>query len=426
MKSYLAVSSESASQSDDCSNCRIQDQKMAKLQEKYEKIRGKYRALKGQFQEVLLQKQVLEEQNKLLEAMKSHKPHQPTEQMIPSSQVSQALEDFDALLSSQSDEITKLMEDRDKLSSLCFKCLTAISRQDISLTKLHNGITRLAECAATGCAGYESIKQEFEGFGCDITSIVSLVQRNANVDGMNMILASGSGHRVDQNEVLRILNELPNIAFDSESLHTVTEYIMQQISKEKQMNETLMEEKEKRRKLQAKLMAMTSAVTSGERIGVREALSEIERLKRYSAKTQTMTQITNQIVQTFESFGERFPKSEDTEKCLSRIRAWLQHHDCQVDVVQEIDFLLGMCVGSHREMESEPGIEKKQIEYKSAVPDREMLAQIRELKRSVCEMKRQIRLSDSERRSFISNHCESTLPLTAKWSQICEYLLSRQ
>lgn len=425
MKSYLALSSESGSQSDGCSLSQSYRQENAKLTEKYEKLRQKYHRLKDQFDEVVLQKQLLEEQNKLLEATKpSQTSSKSAEQVIPSSQVAHILEDFDGLLSSQSDEIAKLMEDRDKLSSICFKCLTAISRQEISLTRLQNGIKRLVECVTTGSVSCEAVRQDFEGIGCDVTAIMSLVQRSANVDGMNMLLASGAGHNVDQGEVLRILNELPNIPFQGESLQTVTEYIMQQISKEKRMNEAMCHEKEKKRALQAKLMAVYSALKGDEKMSVRGALMEIERLKKNCARTQTMTQTTNQIVHVFESFGSRFPKSEDTEKCLTRIRTWLENHDSGIDVVQEIDFLLGMCVGSHRDVEAEPVADEEKHEKKCSVVDREMLAQIRELKRSVCEMKRQIRLSDTERRSFISSHCDKSLPLTAKWSQICEYLLS--
>ena len=219
MKSYLALSSESGSQSDGCSLSQSYRQENAKLTEKYEKLRQKYHRLKDQFDEVVLQKQLLEEQNKLLEAtIPSQTSSKSAEQVIPSSQVAHILEDFDGLLSSQSDEIAKLMEDRDKLSSICFKCLTAISRQEISLTRLQNGIKRLVECVTTGSVSCEAVRQDFEGIGCDVTAIMSLVQRSANVDGMNMLLASGAGHNVDQGEVLRILNELPNIPFQGEPL----------------------------------------------------------------------------------------------------------------------------------------------------------------------------------------------------------------
>lgn len=422
MKSYLALSSESSSQSDFCRQCQILQQENNRLRAKYEKTHEKYHTLKHDYEELILQKQLLEEQVKLLEATKSTpmKQNPQSENGIPASKVSSILEDFDSILSIQSEEINKLMEDRDKLSSTCFRCLGIINKQESTLSKFQNALKKLTEFASAGEVSSESVKQEFHSLGCDISSVLSAAQRRANIEGMNELLASINAPQIDQNEVLRILSEIPNAPFDNESLQTVTEFVIQQISKQKKTILELQDERDKTRSLKSKLQTLLSSIKS-DRISVKDGVAEVSRLKKGAARGSQAQSQLQRIVGVMTSFGERFPESADTERCLSRIRAWEDDTQTGVDVVQEIDFLLGLCVPTTVTIE----VEKEMPKPETPQVDKEMIMQIRELKKAVGEMKQQIRNNESERQSFITAHCKKSLPLTAKWSQICEYLLSK-
>jgi hypothetical protein len=137
------------------------------------------------------------------------------------------------------------------------------------------------------------------------------------------------------------------------------------------------------------------------------------------------------LVATFESFGGRFSNTLDIERCLVRIRSWLQSDTSDVDVVQEVDFLLGLCLPASLERgESESSstasgdIRPVAKERQPSQLDAEMIRQIRELKKTVGQMKQQIRVSDDERKAFLARHFKRSLPITTRWSEICEYLLS--
>ena len=50
------------------------------------------------------------------------------------------------------------------------------------------------------------------------------------------------------------------------------------------------------------------------------------------------------LVETFAQFGIKFNHDPDIQRCLGRIRFWIQNQHSDVNIVQEIDFLLGMCL----------------------------------------------------------------------------------
>jgi hypothetical protein len=232
---------------------------------------------------------------------------------------------------------------------------------------------------------------------------------------------------VEASDVLRTVGEL-----EPRALETVSAFVTQQVSKQRKLQETIEAEKRRRRALQSRYSAFVSMVNplGVDSPGSRDIIAEITRLKKGIVRLEVVKGVVRKLVATFESFGSRFPENTDIERCLTRIRSWLQGEESDVDVVQEVDFLLGLCLpGQIQDSETSSGPASEMSADRDRVPvlsnfDAEMLKQIRDLKQSVCEMKNQIRLSEEERKSFIVRHLSRQLPMTARWSQICEYLLS--
>ena len=271
---------------EDCAKCAISPQENARLLEKYAKLHEKYTKLKDQYESLCLRNQILEQQAKFLDPPKPREIQQSSEQMIPVSEVSHILEDFDSLLASQSEEISKLMDDRDKLSTICFQCLTVISKQGIP----------------------------------------------ANTPQPTQQQPS-----TDLSEALSIIGIRSP---DGDAITTIKQYVTQQKLKAEQLNTIIANQREKKRTLQAKLTSIYRAIRKDKEINSREAIAEIGKLKQSSTSSNALL---NEIISVFEAFCNRFPTHHETKNCMSRIRSWLQDHNSKVDVVQEIDFLLGMC-----------------------------------------------------------------------------------
>lgn len=267
-------------------DCAVSPQETARLQEKYAKLREKYAKLKDQYESLCVRNQILEQQVQFLDPPKPPGIQQSSEQMIPVSKVSHILEDFDSLLASQSAEISKLMDDRDKLSTICFQCLTAISKQNIPTNT------------------QQSIQQQ---------------------------------PSTDLSEALSILGiHSP----DADPITTLKQYLTQQKLKEEKLTTVIAHEREKKKALQTKLTTIYQAIRKDKQINSREAIAEIGKLKKSSTSSNTLL---TEIISVFESFCNRFPTHHETKNCMSRIKSWLQDHNSKVDIVQEIDFLLGMC-----------------------------------------------------------------------------------
>lgn len=463
MQSYMMLSSESSEQSDESRRYQLLQQENAKLREKIAKTQTKYHKLKQDYDEILLQKELLEEQNKLLESTKQPpQKEKNTEQSIPSSQVSKILSDFDTLLEMQGREITQLMNDRDKLSSICFLSLSLISQQEIFLKKFQNGTQKLIQFMSSGDSSYDSVIQDFSALGYDIQSIVNSVQRKIDVQQLVESLNRYDSPPIDPNEVIRIINELPNINLTGDSLQIVTQFIMQQISSQKRLISEIDEQRARFKELKEKLNQAIQACKppGAAKFGLKDLTRRYLELQEKCTKSENLEQLSRQIVEVFEAFGSRFPDNSDTQRCLMRIRFWLDNPESEVDVIQEIDFLLGLCIPSKvidknadnssalsettssvTSLIERIGITKKTIQtsdfnintneqknipttLQTATFESDLLSQIRLLRREVSEMKERFVNDDEERKRFIFKHFKKSIPQSTKWPQVCEYLLS--
>jgi hypothetical protein len=163
------------------------------------------------------------------------------------------------------------------------------------------------------------------------------------------------------------------------------------------------------------------AIKSDGKVSLRNAIYEINKLKHAAMKQEELSSMVTKIVETFESFGSKLPGGPDTDRCLMRIRFWLQNPNGEVDVVQEIDFLLGLVIREDVSAVTE-------VEFVDEIPnfDDDVIRQLRYLRQSICELKEQNKANEEERKAFISRNLRHKLPSSARWPQICEYILSHK
>jgi hypothetical protein len=378
--------------------------------------------LKGDLQQISLEKTMLVEENKLLGATKEILPKQVSqERMIPASRVSHVLSEFDGLLAAQSREIAQLMDDRDKLCTVCFSSLGVINRQDLLLGKLKSSLKRMSELDRNG-ESFEAVNHDMAALGFDLSAVLSTNRMES--EGISELVGA---QNIDSDEVVRIINEMAGLRLDSDSQQTVTAFVLQQASEIKSLTETVASEKAKRQQTKGKLASLVNAIMADQRVTMRQVIAEINQLKRCAAKLDEVAAMNQRIVEIFEQFGGRFPNVPDTERCLTRIRYWMQNRNSEVDVCQEIDFLLGMVLPGEGGGGSDEDSGSSEIPApKNDRIETDMVRQLRQLKQTVCEMKEQSRASEEERRTFISRNLKHRLASSARWPQICEYILSHK
>lgn len=432
MQSISNIMSDSSESSEGCKQCVFLKKENAELKDKLKKNKKKYQQMKQQYEEVLLQKQLLEEQNKLYSVTRTSPTQETTsiQPSIPSSQVSHILEDFDTLLELQGKEINKLMEDRDTLSNLCFKAINLINTQENTINRYHNGAQKLINCMSHPGESFESVTQDLASLGIKISGNVANMEFYQMNDAMQSVQTP-----VNEQEALSILDNLPNASFNRDSIDKISAFIIQQKRRHEDLIDEIDSQKSRRKSVQQQLNSILHSLNPSRSMTIREASAYIASMKESIINLENKSNITKRIVETFHQFGSRFPNHPDVEKCLLRIQFWLQNATSdEVDVVQEIDFMLGLCINIKNEdnesVQSEVEVYKTMPNNNSYQPyqqsqnDALMLKQVLELKNAVLQMKEQIHQADIERRSFISRNFRKALPYTARWSQICEYILS--
>jgi hypothetical protein len=311
------------------------------------------------------------------------------------------------------------MEDRDRLSAVCFRAVALLNHQETLISRLRNAFDSLSRFSANGGESSDSLAKEFHALGLNLSTVIAGIRPRVHSN------ESPIPGNLEASEVLRVVGDL-----DASDRELVTAFVMQQVSKQRQLHEEIEDEKHKRRSLQSKYSALVSMlIPTGNAGGARDFIMEITRLKKAFVSLQQTTGVVRAIVGTFEAFASRFPDNPDIERCLVRIRSWLQSDNSEVDVAQEIDFILGLCL-QNREGSSEASSATSEVAFGRNQQtlmshfDAEMLKQIRDLKQTVCDMKEQLRASEDERRTFITKNFRRQLPVNARWLQICEYLLN--
>ena len=416
--------STSTAHSDDPDPLRIE---LERIKAKSAKDHSKIRALKKQIADLTLKNQLLTEENKLLQTTRAQ-PQQPAPKqtegkMISQTRVSQVLTEFDSLLEQQSKEISELISDKDRLSAVCFSSLTLLNAQENYITKFKSATQKLISFVSKSGETLESVARDFKAIGIDVTQDLNTVNRAIQVNNIASLLNTETAKMVDASEVEQILQMIPQTQMNDAAMRVVVQYLIQQINASKQYEMTIQnvqKAKDDTDKLLGRLVNKLKP-NNTKRFTVADALSEVEKLQSRDSYCRTLESMVSSLVETFASFGLKFDSDPDIQRCLGRIRFWVQNPRSDVNIVQEIDFLLGMCLTERKCQDVLRGCTNAQRQsamaqqYCSAsgfdcssdccqIPRRhyrldDMAKQVQDLKSTVCNMRG--RLNDAKNRQ----HC---------------------
>ena len=339
--------STSTAQSDDPDPLKME---LERVKAKAAKDHSKIRALKKQIADLTLKNQLLTEENKLLQTTRAQPvqttPKQPEGKTISQTRVSQVLSEFDTLLEQQSKEINELLSDKNRLSSVCFASLSLLNSQEYYITKFKTATQKLLRFVSKGGETLESVAREFKAIGIDVTPDLNVVNRAIQVNSIVSMLNTETSKIVDGKEVEQIIQMLPQTQLNDTAMRVIVQYLVQQINatKEYERNiQSITKTKDETEKMLSKLMNKLKP-NNTRRFTVTDALHEIENLVERESRCKSLEQMISSLVETFAQFGLKFDHDPDIQRCLGRIRFWVQNPQSDVNIVQEIDFLLGMCL----------------------------------------------------------------------------------
>ena len=339
--------STSTAQSDDPDPIKME---LERVKAKAAKDHSKIRSLKKQIADLTLKNQLLTEENKLLQTTRAQ-PIQPIQKQpegktISQTRVSQVLSEFDSLLEQQSKEINELLSDKNRLSSVCFASLSLLNSQEYYITKFKTATQKLLRYVSKGGETIENVAREFKAIGIDVIPELNVVNRAIQVNSIVSMLNTETSKIVDGKEVEQIIQMLPQTQLNDNAIRVIVQYLVQQINatKEYERNiQTLTKTKDETEKMLSKLMNKLKP-NNTRKFTVTDALNEIENLIERDKRCKSLEQMISSLVETFAQFGLKFDHDPDIQRCLGRIRFWVQNPQSDVNIVQEIDFLLGMCL----------------------------------------------------------------------------------
>ena len=388
---------------------------LERIKAKSAKDRAKIRELKKQISELTLKNQLLTEENKLLQTTRAQPQQEKPKdagKMIPQARVSQVLSDFDSLLEQQSKEISELIADKDKLSAICFSSLTLLNAQENYITKFKAATQKLLRFVSKSGETIDSVARDFKSIGIDVSNDLKTVHRSIQVNSITSMLNSETSKMIDASEVEQIIQLIPQTQMNDSAMKVVVTYLTQQINATKEYERTINEvkkQKEDSDKVLSKLLYKIKPANQ-KKFSLQDAFEQIDALNKRSEYCTSLESMLSNLVDTFAAFGDKFDHDPDIQRCLGRIRFWIQTPSSDVDIVQEIDFLLGMCLTErkcHAVYYDSSSSEQSPSDYtsdsycyrrKKTHHNKDIIRQIKEMKTTVCDMKGRLYEANTRKR----------------------------
>lgn len=374
-----------------------------RLKTKSSQDNAKIKALKKQVSDLTLKIQLLEEENKLLQATRVALPPKPQEniKMVPQSKVTEVLIGFDQILEQNSKEINALLSNRDRLSNVCFNSLALISTQELYIQKFKSSTQKLLRFFANNNESMDSVIKDFKSLGIDVSSELNAIKKQSQVNNFVSNITIDTTRNVDSNEIQQILQMLPQMQINDSSMKTIAQYILQQVNRDKEAKKSIDDLKIEKEKIEQDYQKLlTKLCAKSKKVNLKYAMEQIELYSKNEKQTKSLENMITSLVHTFAQFGNRFGNDSDTQRCLNRINFWLQGSAVDIDIVQEIDFLLGMCLTERKSRKGTSHCYNEDYpnRHKNCMYEKNMIRQVKQLKESVIDMKG--RLEDVNRSHY--------------------------
>jgi hypothetical protein len=328
-----------SSDSDLCAHCSQLHQDFCDLQEKATRLQRKIESLQASVSDLTIKNQILANENKLLQLTKPQIVEVSASNTILTSKVSQILTDFDLLFENQNKDLSALLSDRDRLASSCFSLLSLVTTQESLLARYRSATSKLLSFIDRSGESPSSVTREFAILGIDASQAVNLLQQRFHLE---RVCACG-GELIQDEEVIRVLNQLPLIGNDSTSLEIVANYVRQQIDSKNALKEEIVSEQRKTKGLAKELnrIAKVARLNVSDVPLPTQLAQKLEHFRVLVGRLKVNDAILRESVNVILQFAARFEDDINMRCCVTRMKRWIGNPEA-VDIVQEINFILGL------------------------------------------------------------------------------------
>ena len=351
-----------------CKHCALLQHEFELLQEKEEKLRSKLKILENQVNDLQLKNNLLEEENKFLKTsqISPKKEDDKAKDDEQKKKIYSILSDFDQLFESQGSQISKLIEDREKLVVLAFKALNLLSKQESVINKFKNATSKLASFISNKGETATSASKEFALLGIDITKELDALQRSFYIS--KIATPREDDYIISDKEVLDVVNSI--VRNDQTTIKKVIDYITHQVAEKEELKNQLENEvSNKNQQLKTfkiiskelhlskyfhknennKSKQKTSSFSNNEALIKKNRekeyldlmIGEIKKLKSTARSSADFLFIIHEVINILTKFIRKSNiQDENIQSCLKRLKRWLKAPNIKIDLTNEINFLL--------------------------------------------------------------------------------------
>ena len=294
------------------------------MKESESKLKIKVNELSLQIKELITKNQLLEQQNKmLLENCSTPIKVSQNDDLINKSEVTKIIGDFGEIFQKQGNDISRLAYDRDRLASVALSSLKTIDKQSFLLNHYNKLVNLLLfDYEPRNAQNFSLIQSELCTLHINYTQKTAFNFYEPQKDLSNSYSSSS---------MQRILSMIGNNQYQ----RIVCDYLIDQ---DKQLVEAKKKSSEyfNRIKEVYKVLEVTGKNHSF-------AIKKIKRAMEEAKGASNAYKFVRELVTVCVSFADQYFDDKHVKKCVGRINKWLNDGDRTINVIQEVDFLLGLC-----------------------------------------------------------------------------------
>lgn len=311
--------------SNPCHRCCNFEQNFEQLQDRESSLRVKVDSLSQKVNQLSHQKRLLEKQNELLVNTCTLPIYGSKQEEITSQEVENLLVNFDNIFTTQGNDLIRLTNDRNNMYKLLFKSMKIIDYQNDKMQKYSNVITTLLSVTPPQCLQGTIITQ-LNQLGIQYSQFL----QPRNFDFMsNQELNDKKGTAYVSSLLSQITSMYPQTY---QYVSEVSKYLNKKTTEIQELNTQKTELSNKISKICTILNVNENEIDTQ----ITKLITEIKGVKR-------AYKFAAEIVNVCVSFAEQYCMDDHVNKCVNRLKSWLSCGDKSVNVIQEVDFLLGLC-----------------------------------------------------------------------------------
>lgn len=322
-----------------CHNCHKYDKLFNEFQytkAKESDLRKRISDLNALLLKLKTENQILEQQNKILiNSCQNPLNCVPEDKNVHSAKIIKAIDEFDFMLEKQSSDMCVLIEERNKLMNITFKSLQLIDKQNMFIDEYKKTIISLLNYINGQESTMDLMNMQLNKLGINAYPYLTLFEQRRGS-------FPGTTNDISNDEFQRMMDSISRLGRTNNSdIRRITQFIINKRNLESELRAEISEQKSKIERYQNQFKALFKALHLK-----RDCFDlAMKKLKAYKGDAKGACEafyFAIDLVNVVLNFAQRYQHDSDVSRCSMRLQKWLEDGDKKIDVIQEIDFLLGI------------------------------------------------------------------------------------